>query len=125
MTQEALCEAVAVMVEGIVLLANPKLSEFSHYLIDFYLTVVSEADGEPLLKSESGTVTGLDDHNPRGFIVVAPIREFMLVKLNGGVVEAEAEKLEELVRRGHMIDVEVDHFGLSLFEELLHVLVEG
>jgi predicted SprT family Zn-dependent metalloprotease len=59
MTQELFCEAVAVMVKGVVFLTDPELSELSHYIIDLTFAVVSHSNWESLLKSEAGTVTSL------------------------------------------------------------------
>ena len=134
MLDERLSESITVLAEGVVVLSVPKVPIVYNDVIDFVHAVVGEADWDALfqLKTASGrrlvfVLASFHAHDTTEVVVMATVGEHVVVKLDRGVIEAEAQPLEQvLVHTGHMIDAQVNNLRHPLRQHpLLFAFIVG
>ena len=91
-TEEPLRKAVAIVIERVVILSEPKVAKMPHNVINFILIVIGDSNWEALFEGQTCTVASLNNDDTGAIIVMSAIREFVLVELNGCVVEPKTEK---------------------------------
>jgi len=124
---EGLGKAVAVLGEGVIVLAVPEVAEVNYDFVDFIHGVVSYSDRDSFFQfqalARAGTwvlFVSFDADNPREVVFVPSVCELMVVQFASRVVKPEPQPLQQqTIQPSHVVYAQPNYFGNALTQHSL------